>query len=253
MNTKTILALACGLTLIMTSAFALHTIDRSRRLGEPGLKMTMADVYSEDGSVVSTNTIALPSAVLDFDSASLPITKQELGTLPVDTTYARRLYTASDGLQLQLNVVMMGTDRTSIHRPQLCLTGQGWRILSEQADQIALSGSALSSLPVIKIVAEQQQLLRDGTQRTVRSLYVYWFVADGHVTARHGQRMWWMAERLLTTGTLQRWAYVAAFGQCLPGQEELTYERMKEFIAASVPTYHKFDEHTQFADAELQK
>ena len=183
----------------------------------------------------------------------MPITKQELGTLPADTTYARRLYTAADGLQLQLNVVMMGTDRTSIHRPQLCLTGQGWRILSEQADQIVLPGSALSSLPVIKIVAEQQQLLRDGTQRTVRALYVYWFVADGHVTARHGQRMWWMAEGLLTTGTLQRWAYVAVFGQCVPGQEELTYERMKEFIAASVPTYHKFDEQTQFADRELRK
>ena len=59
--------------------------------------------------------------------------------------------------------------------------------------------------------------------------------------------MWWMARELLTTGTLQRWAYVSVLGLCLPGQEEETYERIREFIAESAPEYHRFDDRTEFA------
>ena len=70
-----------------------------------------------------------------------------------------------------------------------------------------------------------------------RGIYVYWFVADRELTADHLQRMWWMARDLIRQGTLQRWAYVACFSVCLPGQEEATYQRMKEFIAASVPEF----------------
>ena len=70
-----------------------------------------------------------------------------------------------------------------------------------------------------------------------RSVYVYWFVADQCLTASHWHRMWLMAEHLLLTGTLQRWAYGSCFSVCPPGQEDATFERMKEFITASVPQF----------------
>jgi hypothetical protein len=41
----------------------------------------------------------------------------------------------------------------------------------------------------------------------------------------------------VTTGILQRWAYVTFFSACAPGQEENTYERLKNLIAASVPEF----------------
>ena len=71
----------------------------------------------------------------------------------------------------------------------------------------------------------------------LRSLYVYWFAAENSLTARHGERMWWMAKELIRTGTLQRWAYVACWSQCVPGQEGPAFQRMKEFIAAAVPQF----------------
>ena len=49
--------------------------------------------------------------------------------------------------------------------------------------------------------------------------------------------MWWMAQKLLTTGVLQRWAYISCFAVCLPGQEDALFEHMKRFIAASVPEF----------------
>ncbi len=73
----------------------------------------------------------------------------------------------------------------------------------------------------------------------MRGLYVYWFVADGAVTAHRSQRLWWMARELLQTGTLQRWAYVSCFAQCLPGEEDKTFVRMKEFLAEAVPQFQR--------------
>jgi len=49
--------------------------------------------------------------------------------------------------------------------------------------------------------------------------------------------MWWMARDLFHTGVLQRWTSVSCLSACLPGQEDATFERMKKFIAASVPEF----------------
>ena len=68
-------------------------------------------------------------------------------------------------------------------------------------------------------------------------IYVYWFVADNELTESHWARVGRMTTHLLTTGELQRWAYVSFFAVCLPQDEAKTYERMKKFIAASTPQY----------------
>jgi hypothetical protein len=49
--------------------------------------------------------------------------------------------------------------------------------------------------------------------------------------------MWWMARDLFRTGILQRWASISYFAACAPGQEEATFKRIKQLIAASVPEF----------------
>ena len=72
-----------------------------------------------------------------------------------------------------------------------------------------------------------------------RGVYVYWYVADGAVSASTSgiQRMWWMVKEMFRTGVLQRWTYVSCLSVCAPGQEEATFERMKKFMAAAVPEF----------------
>lgn len=248
-NRAAITMMVFGLAIIGISAFLLRGIDQNRELGKPGLVMTVGNVYDDKGRVISTNTIALPANVLGYTSIVARVTSGELSVLPDDTVFARRVYSDTNGFSLLNSVVMMGTDRTSIHKPQFCLTGQGWKVQSESEDEIQITGDISHRLPVWKMVAEQPQKFADGSEQMVRAIYVYWFVADGYVTARHSQRMWWMAKELLATGRLQRWAYVSVFAACLPGHEEQTYEKMKQFIAASTPLYHCFDEHTVFSGA----
>lgn len=240
-----------GLLLIGGTALLLSQIDRNRRVGEPGLVMIGQNVYDEDGNIVNTNTVALPVHVRGFVSRVAPITRVELDWLPPDTTYARRQYISEDNASsFQVNVVMMGRDRSSIHKPQICLSGQGWTIDSEAEDSVLLAGDFPGPLPVYKIEASQERMLDGREKQTVRAIYTYWFVADGSITARHSERMLWSMGELFKTGTLQRWAYVSVLGFCLPGQEEKTYREMKEFISVSAPTFHRISEDTVISAAE---
>jgi hypothetical protein len=239
MNPRKWILLAVTLAMIAGTALALVRVGRNHELGRPGLRMIEQPVLDDRGAVIGNFTVDLPERVLDYDSKTMPITQVELSWLPKDTTYARRHYHAPDRFELMLNVVMMGTDRTSIHKPEICLTGQGWSIDRPQSELITVPIDAPHryELPVMKITATKIMRLPDGREQTWRSLYLYWFVAEDRVTASHNERMWWMAQGLLRTGTLQRWAYVSCMAFCPPGAEDATLIRLKEFIRAAVPDF----------------
>jgi hypothetical protein len=178
--------------------------------------------------------------VLDYDSVFVPTDTNVLEGLPHDTSFAtRRFFDAKTNEVLLLNVVLMGIDRTSIHKPQFCLTGSGWDIDGGEsyASTVRVESPHPYDLPVMKLVSTREMKFSDGKIVKIRGIYVYWFVADHELTADHFVRMRKTTTHLLTTGELQRWAYVSCFEQCYPGQEDATYEHMKKFIAASVPRF----------------
>jgi hypothetical protein len=177
--------------------------------------------------------------VLDCTSEAIEVDKTTLGWLPQDTSFGQRVYRAPDGFQTSVNVVLMGSDRTSIHKTEFCLEGQGWAIDRNASSQatVPVDRPFRYDLPVTKFVATKQVTVQ-GQPVTARGIYVLWFVADNdEYTARHWQRMWWMARDLLRTGVLQRWASISYFAACAPGQEDATFERMKKFIVASAPEF----------------
>lgn len=218
-------ALAC----MLLGAGLIARLKSAQQLGKPGLKVGVL----EEGRQLE---VQLPLNILDCTSARQPITTIELETLPKDTTFGRRIYQAADGFMALATVVMMGTDRTSIHKPQFCLAGQGWRIDRAEPEMIPIEKPHSYQLPVMKLITSKTAKL-DGHDTALRGVYIYWFVADNRLTARHWQRMWWMAEGLLRHGILQRWSYVTFFAVCAPGQEAATFERLSQVIAAAVPEF----------------
>ncbi|PWU14627.1 MAG: hypothetical protein C5B50_16965 [Verrucomicrobia bacterium] len=178
--------------------------------------------------------VELPPKVLDYDSQERDQDPFTLSVLPTDTSFGERIYSHSDRREddLKFTVVLMGMDRTSLHKPQICLSAAGLQI--DQAKtletSVRIERPFAYDLPVTRIIAS-----KDGTQ----ALYVYWFVADGQISSGQvgGQRLWRLASGLLRTGVLDRWAYVSCLGFCAPGQEDATFERMKKFIAAAVPEF----------------
>ena len=217
---------------LMAGAVGLLTHLRARQsLGRPGVKTS-----SLPGSI--RLQIDLPARVLDYESKPREVEKLVLDYLPLDTSFGTRNYRAPDGFELLLQGVLMGTDRTSLHKPEFCLGGQGWEIdySSSLEEKVQIDRPVAYELPVMKLIANKE-MVANGQKLKARGLYVYWFVADGKYTARHTQRMWWMIKDLVRHGVLQRWAYISCFCVCAPGQEDAAFARMKRFIAAAVPEF----------------
>ena len=225
-----ILVLALG--LMGGTAALLTRLQGSQKLGQPAVKTSPIP-----GS--ARLKVELPERVLDYTSEAVDVDKGVLEWLPQDTSFGQRLYQAPDGFQASINVVLMGRDRTSLHKTEFCLEGQGWRIdrSATVETKVRMERPHPYDLPVMKFVASRETTV-GGERQTARGIYVMWFVADDNeLTARHWQRMWWMARDLLRSGVLQRWASVAYFAACSPGQEDATFERIKKLIMASAPEF----------------
>ncbi len=233
--TKVIFGIA--LCLMVSLAVVLTRVQGMQHMGVPGVKVVERPVYRDDGEVVGTNAVALPETVLNFKSKELPVAKVVNDWLPKDTVYGQRVYEAGDGFWLQATVVLMGADRTSIHKPEYCLTGQGFQTRKTERDAIEVLQPHPYQLSVVKMTVHREATTPEGQRIPQSALYVYWFVADQQLTADHNERMLWAVRDQITRGTLQRWAYVSCFSLCQPGQEEATYARIKEWIAASVPQF----------------
>jgi hypothetical protein len=229
MNKQKWIAFAVTLLLMAGSAGFLRYLKANQKLGTPGVKVVPAPT-------ANGFQVALPERVLNYTSKPVVMTPEEVEALPKDTTFGRRLYLAKNGQAtnaILVNVVLMGGDRTSIHKPQFCLPGQGRTIRRTETASVRMSKPHPYDLPVMKLTTSEQT---PGGQ-ILHGVYLYWFVADNELTEHHWERMWWMARDLIRTGVLQRWAYVTVFSRCYPGDEDEAFERMKRLISASVPEF----------------
>ena len=219
-----------ALALIAGTAGVLNRLKSSQRLGEPGIK-------SEPIPGSLNRKIDLPERVLDFTSTNVPEPELVLGYLPKDTSYTERHYQSPDGLDVISTIVLMGADRTSIHKPDYCLPGQGWHIDSMSVVKLAIGGERPYELPVAKWLINASLQTPDGRKQNVSGIYVFWFVADNEETPGFYKYLGRLTFDFFRTGVLQRWAYVSYFATCEPGQEETVFARMEKLIAASVPAF----------------
>ena len=235
MNKKSISILIVFLVLIGSASAFLSRLTFA--LGEPGVKVAEMQILNETNKVVRTNGVALPINMLQCVSEAAPITTKELDWLPEDTTYGRRRYTFPDKTWIENNVVLMGHDRTSIHKPEYCLPGQGFTIDHREVVNIPIKQPHSYDLPVMKLTTSRPFRDSNGNEVKMRGIYVYWFVADDELSTDHFDRMWTMTKGLLTEGELQRWAYISYFAICQPGTEEATDSKIAHFIMKSVPKF----------------
>lgn len=233
-----------GLVLIGLTALFLARWSSVQKIGQPGVKVGSTVVHMRPGgtgstpSVVSTNGVLLPDDVLNYRSEEIPFDPSVVTTLPKDTVYGQRGYVAPDGFWIQQTVVLMGADRTSIHKPEFCLEGAGLHIYSAESVHIPMQRPVEYELPLRKMLVRGDRVNpATGQVETMEGVYLFWFVSEDKITSEHRERMWWMARDLVTRGELQRWAYVIAFSMCKPGDTEPTYRRMVRFLTAAVPEF----------------
>ena len=97
---------ATSLVLMGGTAFLIGRLQANQELGRPALRVVSEPIFDPDGKQVGTNSVYLPEVVLDFSSEALPVTPLELGWLPPDTTYGRRLYKGADGFEVAVRAIL---------------------------------------------------------------------------------------------------------------------------------------------------
>jgi hypothetical protein len=233
-NKWVVLLVGLGMIAATWGYLAAH---RHVHLGEPGVRVGAVNVYDEHGDLAAHTGVLLPERVLGQRGANVPVTRSELDTLPKDTTFGRKLYVGKNNTRVQVSVVLMGADRTSIHQPQFCLLAQDWTIDRTERVLLPMDRPHRYELPALKLTTSRQVKDEQGRPLELRGFYVYWFVTDKKITSDQGARLWSIAKTMLEKEELERWAYISYFVTCLPGQEKTTFESLEDFIRMSVPDF----------------
>ncbi|MBI2516060.1 MAG: exosortase-associated EpsI family protein [Opitutae bacterium] len=214
--------LAAGLV-----ALAAHRVDVLQVSPRVGVRL------AADG----VNPVALPDFLgVQWIGEPAEVTAIERQVLPPDTGFSRMLYaSARDRRQtVFLSVVLSGRDRTSIHRPELCLVGQGWTITGR-----ALRGftrAAGADVPATVLRIEREMTTARGERVKIPALLAYWFVGADRVVASNWERVLYTATDRLTHLQGSRWAYVLVQTHALDG-EAAALARMQEVLDRTLPVF----------------
>ena len=134
-----------------------------------------------------------------------PMAYGEWDNLPKDTTIFKKQYfnLNQSNLTAFCAVVLSGQDRSSIHRPQVCLIGQGNEIVSQTVISVPLAGRKPLEVMVLNLIRDHP----NGGK--YYSYYAYWFVGKDRETAHHMDRMVWMGFDRIFRNVAHRWAYIS--------------------------------------------
>ena len=182
------------------------------------------------------NPAALPVFLgTDWIGQTAEVSEVERELLPADTGYARMTYVSLDDRRRQVfvSVVLSGQDRTSIHRPELCLVGQGWTIL-DHAETTYAVGEA-GQLPAATLRLRREVVDAQGRIGEVPGVFSYWFVGRDQIETSTVGRLWQTAVNRLRLKP-DRWAYVVVQTTVLPGEtEDAAQGRMNAVVEALWP------------------
>jgi exosortase len=175
----------------------------------------------------------------DWVGRAIPVSAIELEILPEGTGFSRKVYVSrySPPQQVFLSIVLSGNDRTSIHRPELCLVGQGWSITGRFGHRFERPDGE-GDFPASILRIRREFTSGDGGRVTVPALYAYWFVGGDRVVATHSARMFRLAWDRLFRFRSDRWSYVVAQTDVMDG-EEAALARLQEVLDHALPAFQK--------------
>jgi len=192
-----VLVLLAGLTFLACRLF--HDVDTKT---EPGVIMNLPDNIGN---------------YLGFDS---DITESERVILPRDTEFAKKRYSGFDLPEITAEIVLSGAQRQSIHRPQVCLVGQGWAIQKEETIPIALADGRVQKVRKLTLLRTQ-----DGIR--IVGYFIYWFVGKDKTTDDHFERIFLTSWDRIVHRVNHRWAYVIVNATLPPESKVTALQRQK--------------------------
>ncbi|MDD4870776.1 MAG: exosortase-associated EpsI family protein [Kiritimatiellae bacterium] len=123
--------------------------------------------------------------------------------MPSDTIILKKTY--RDGFTnhwIAVSVAITGSQRGSINQPELCLPGQGMRILKYHRAIFNCSNGVEVPVPIMDV-----DFLKAFNSK--KAFFIYWFVSPDRLVSSQAKRLMYMAYDSIVNGVSRRWAYVS--------------------------------------------
>ena len=188
--------------------------------------------------------MSLPEEVLGLEGLLVPMSDAEREILPPDTGYARRVYRGKGGAaQVTGTIVLSANDRRSLHRPEVCLPGQGWTIESTEVIPVRMEGG--EDLKVKRLRLSQISGVEGHDGEKIEAIFLYWYVGVDVTTPSTMERVLISAMDNVFRNVNHRWAYVSVMGLVTEGfgegglNPDETFDVLEDFVRVSAPRIHR--------------
>jgi hypothetical protein len=208
----------------------------------------------------------LPEKYGNYSSEKINISELERKWLPGDTTNYKRRYTdqalldylnsndefsedSKEGIKaynsLNVTLIVAGSDSRSLHNPEVCLTAQSWTIEKKAVTTLETEGGPLDVMNLYlkrTLVDADRQIIKnsDGSDRTHRAIYTFWWVGPKNTTPYLEKRTWLALWNSVLTGEQERWAYPSCMAYVDDKRgSEFTQKRIDDFIIKFAPSFQK--------------
>ena len=209
----------------------LHRLAQLPARGEVGV------VLAPDG----LNPVELPAFLgTEWIGQRTDVTPVEREILPPDTGFSRKNYAfvADRSRDVFLSIVLSGRDRTSIHRPELCLVGQGWTIDGSVRQTFENPASGRGGSFHATMLRVRREIPTPRGKVIVPQLVAYWFVGGRTVVPTHWGRFVHDAWNRVTRARADRWAYVLLQTDARDG-EAAALKRMQAVLDGTLPVFQR--------------
>jgi hypothetical protein len=189
--------------------------------------------------------LKLPDSIGYWLGKDAAVTKLERETLGEDTQFERKNYFNGTGDHVYASIVLAGQDMmTGIHRPERCLSAQGWT--ADSPSELTLDLPDFGPIELTRLHTSKKVDVNQGTGRppqfvTVQSVSYYYFIGYTEVVASHERRVAIDFRDRVLRGYNQRWAMVMFTSEITAGyrrfgrDEKQTDELMTGFIKQVTP------------------
>ena len=187
--------------------------------------------------------LTLPYQIGPYWGNDTAVSQVEKDILPDDTEFARKTYETHENDQILCSIVLSGGEKRSIHRPEVCLPGQGWTVNSAESVPIRLANGTLLNVMRLGLVRDVE--VGPGQRVSLRSWYFYWFVGKNTTTSKHFTRIFLTSWDRIFHKINHRWAYVIVSSPVTEGfrlngkNDQETLAMLEKFISTIAPTFMK--------------
>jgi hypothetical protein len=186
--------------------------------------------------------LQLPLKVADYEGQVINMTAQERNILDEGVALARTFYRAPNAPAVMATVIVGGPGKRTLHRPEVCLPGQGWIIATSDVMTLRVGEGREIEGTLLRLFRDTEGA--DGQRMRIRALNLYWYVgSDGTTRPDYYGHIAKGYQDAILRNLNHRWSMVSVFvpvseaplGAEDPFKEFTALEEAKAFLEKLMP------------------